>query len=150
MPDNGGYQMFCCFHWHPNGHLCYTAQPEPTASDPKCCHILQSDMEETVVNLPFFFNKKCPFCEESQRKVNKKQQPLISCTLESCADFIKNIITNSDDQKLVCENGNVDFPVKEVCYHHNCGLEFTYQVSNWKSQDAAIFNDAYTNTFSYI
>ena len=30
--------------------LCYTAQPEPTAYDPKCSHILQSDMKETVVN----------------------------------------------------------------------------------------------------
>ena len=30
--------------------LCYTAQPEPAASDPKCRHILQSDMKETVVN----------------------------------------------------------------------------------------------------
>ena len=30
--------------------LCYTAQPEPTASDQKCSHILQNDMKETVVN----------------------------------------------------------------------------------------------------
>ena len=43
---------------------------------------------------------------------------------------MKNIITNSDDQKLIHENGNIDLPTKEVCYHHNCGLEFTYQVSN--------------------
>ena len=63
---------------------------------------------------------------------------------------MKNIITNSDDKKLVYENGNIDFTLKEVCYHHNYGLEFTYQVSKWKSQDTAIFNDAYTNTFSYI
>ena len=30
--------------------LCYTAQPEPTAYDPKCSHILLSDMKETLVN----------------------------------------------------------------------------------------------------
>ena len=30
--------------------ICYTAQPEPTAYDPKCSHILQNDMKETVVN----------------------------------------------------------------------------------------------------
>ena len=30
--------------------LCYTAQPEPTAYDPKCSHILQNDMTETVIN----------------------------------------------------------------------------------------------------
>ena len=34
----------------PKDFSCYTAQPEPTASDPKYSHILQSDMEETVVN----------------------------------------------------------------------------------------------------
>ena len=40
--------------------LCYTAQPEPTACDQKCNHILQSDMEETVVDkstIPFGFLK---------------------------------------------------------------------------------------------
>ena len=79
--------------------LCYTAQPEPTASDQKCNHILQNDMEETVVNKSTtqVFEKKCPFCKESQRKVNQTQQPLISCPLESCDDFMKNIKTNSDD-----------------------------------------------------
>ena len=30
--------------------LFYTAQPESTAYDPKCSHILQNDMKETVVN----------------------------------------------------------------------------------------------------
>ena len=30
--------------------LCYIAQPEPTAYDPKCRNSLQSDMKETVVN----------------------------------------------------------------------------------------------------
>ena len=40
--------------------LCYTAQPEPTASDPKCSHILHSDMKEIVLNkstIPFGFLK---------------------------------------------------------------------------------------------
>ena len=76
-------------------------------------------MKETVVNkIPTgVFEKKCPLCKESQRKVNQKQQPLISCALESCEDFMKNIIINSDDQNLVYEKGNIDFPVKEVCYH---------------------------------
>ena len=40
--------------------LCYTAQPEPTASDQKCSHILQSDMKEMVLNkstIPFGFLK---------------------------------------------------------------------------------------------
>ena len=60
--------------------LCYTAQPEPTPSDPKCNHILQSDMKGTVVNKSTtrLFWKKCPFCKESQRKVNqwiKKKNP---------------------------------------------------------------------------
>ena len=119
MPDNGHKDL-----------LCYTAQPEPTAYDPKCSHILQSDMRETLVNKSTIFLKKWPFCTESQRKVNKKQNPLISCTFESCEDFMKNIITNSDDEKLVYENGNIDYPAKEVCYHHNCDLKVTYQVPN--------------------
>ena len=63
---------------------------------------------------------------------------------------MKNIITNSDDQKLVYKNGNTDFPAKEVCYHHKCQLKFTYQVSKSKSQDTASLNNACTNTFSYI
>ena len=45
-----------------------TAQPEPTAYDPKCSHIVQSDMKETVVNkftTVFCFLKKCSFCKES-------------------------------------------------------------------------------------
>ena len=34
----------------PKDLLCYTAQPEPAASDPNCSHILQSDIKETVEN----------------------------------------------------------------------------------------------------
>ena len=45
---------------------------------------------------------------------------------------------------------NINFLAKEVCYNHKCRLEFTYQVSKSKSQDTAILDDAYTNTFSYI
>ena len=41
-----------------------------------------------------------------------------------------DVITNSDDQKLIYENGNIDFPAKEICYHHKCQLKFTYRVSN--------------------
>ena len=63
---------------------------------------------------------------------------------------MKNIITNSDDQKYVYENGNTDFPAKEVCYQHKCQLKFTHQVSKSKSQDTASLNNAYTNTFPYI
>ena len=63
---------------------------------------------------------------------------------------MKNIITNSDAQKLVYTYGNIDFLATEVCYHHKCRLEFTYQVSKSKSQDTATFDDAHTNTFSYI
>ena len=109
-------------------------------------------MKEMVVNKSTngVFEKKFPFCKKSQRKVNKKQQPLISCTLGSSEDFMKNIITNSDDEKSVYEYGNIEFPAKEVCYHHTCRLEFTYQVSKSKSQDTAILDDAYTNTFPYI
>ena len=97
----------------------------------KQLHRIQSDVKETVVNkiTTGVFEKKCPFCKESQRKVNKKEQPLISCTLESCEDFMKNIIINSDDQNLVYENRNIDFPVKEVCYHPKFSLQFAYQVS---------------------
>ena len=62
----------------------------------------------------------------------------------------KNIITNSDDPKSVYEYGNIYFPVKEVCYHHKCRLEFTYQVSKSKSQETAILDDAYTNIFSFL
>ena len=43
---------------------------------------------------------------------------------------MKDIITNSDDQKLIYENGNIDFPAKEISYHHKRQLKFTYQVSN--------------------
>ena len=124
-------QCFAGFIAIPKDLLCYTAQPEPTASDPKCSHFLQSDVKETVVNkiTTGGLEKKCPFCKESQRKVNQKQQPLISCIFESCEDFMKNIIINSDDQNLVYENRIIDFPVKEVCYHSKCSLKFAYQVS---------------------
>ena len=75
MPDNGGYQMFCCFHCHPERYFCYTVQPEPAASDPNYSHILQGDMKETVVNKSTtVFFKKCPFCKESQMKVHKLQR----------------------------------------------------------------------------
>ena len=109
-------------------------------------------MKETAVNKSTtgVFEKKCLFCKKSQRKVKQKQQPLISCTLDSCEDFMKNIIIQSEDQKLVYEYGNVNFPAKEVCYHHKCRLEFTYEASRSKSQDTAILDDAYTNIFSYI
>ena len=63
---------------------------------------------------------------------------------------MKNIITYSDDPKFVYEYGNIDFPANEVHYHHKRRLEFSYQVSKSKSQDTAILDDAYTNTFSYI
>ena len=53
------------------------------------------------INLPLGFERKCPFCKESLRKVNKKQQLLISCSLRSCEYLTKNIVTNADDQKLV-------------------------------------------------
>ena len=132
--------------------LCYTAQPKPAASDPKCSHILQSDMKETVVNesATGVLEKKCPLLQREPMESESKQQPLISCTIESCEDSMKNIITNSDDQKLVYEYWNIEVPAKEVSYHHNCWLIFTYQVSKLKSQDTAILDDTYTNTFSYI
>ena len=128
--------------------IVYVTQHSPS---PKCSHILQSDMKETVVNesATGVFEKKCPICKESQWKVNQKQQPLIPCTIESCEDSM-NMITNSDDQKLVYEYWNIDVPAKEVSYHHKCRLKFTYQVSKSKSQDTAILDDTYTNTFSYI
>ena len=44
--------------------LCYTTQPEPTVHDPKCSHILQSDMKETVVNKSTtVFFKEMPFLQ---------------------------------------------------------------------------------------
>ena len=46
--------------------LCYTTQPEPTAYDPKCSHILQSDMKEAVVNKSttgFKKKKEMPFLQ---------------------------------------------------------------------------------------
>ena len=43
-------KCFAAFIVIPKDLLCYTAQPEPTASDPKCSHILQGDMKETTVN----------------------------------------------------------------------------------------------------
>ena len=66
MPDDGCYQMFCYFHCHPKGLLCYTAQPEPAASDPKCSHILHSDMKETIVNesaAALFFLEEMPLLQ---------------------------------------------------------------------------------------
>ena len=96
-------KCFAAFIGIPKDLLCYTAQPEPTASDLKCSHILQSDEMETVVNKSTarVFGKKCPLCKESQRDVNQKQKPLISGTIESCKDFMKNIITNSDNPKFL-------------------------------------------------
>ena len=44
--------------------------------------------------------------------MNQKQQPLISLNIESCESFVKNIITNSDDQKLLYEYGKYKFPSK--------------------------------------
>ena len=38
-------KYFAAFIAIPKDLLCYTAQPEPAASDPKCSHILQSDMK---------------------------------------------------------------------------------------------------------
>ena len=44
--------------------LCYTTQPEPNAYDPKCSHILQTDMKETVVNKSTtFFLEEMPFLQ---------------------------------------------------------------------------------------
>ena len=43
-------KCFATFIDTPKFILCYTAQPEPAATGPKCSHILQSDMKETVVN----------------------------------------------------------------------------------------------------
>ena len=82
--------------------LFYVTLPEPPGSDPRCSHILRSDMKEKVLNksVTEIFGKK------SQRKVNKKQQPLFSWAVDSCEDFMKNIIANSDDQKLVYRYGN--------------------------------------------
>ena len=107
-------KCFVTFIVTPKDLLCYTAQPERAASDPKCSHILQSDMKETVVNesATGLFENKSPFCKEIQWKVNQKQKPLISCTIESCEDSMKNIIANSDDQKLVYEYWNIDVPAK--------------------------------------
>ena len=41
-------KCFAAFTDIPKDLLCYTAQPEPTASDPKCSHFLQSDVMEIV------------------------------------------------------------------------------------------------------
>ena len=43
-------KCFADFTAIPKDFLCYIAQPGTTASDPKCGHILQSDIKETVVN----------------------------------------------------------------------------------------------------
>ena len=49
--------------------LCYTAQPEPIAYNPKCSHILLSDMKETLVNKSTtVFFKKCPFCKRESKE----------------------------------------------------------------------------------
>ena len=55
--------------------LCYTTQPEQTAYDPKCSHILQSDMKETVVNyLLLGLKKKMPFLQrEPEESVSKNR-----------------------------------------------------------------------------
>ena len=145
MPDNTGYQMFCCFHCHPQRYfmLHSTAWTSCIWSKTQSYPAKWYEGNSSKWICHCFFLKKCPFCKESQWKVNQKQQLLICCTHESCADSIKNIITNSDDQKLVYEYENIDFPTKEVCYHHKCRLEITYQVSKSKSQDTAILDDTY-------
>ena len=43
-------KYFGAFIVIPKDLLCYTAQPEPAASDTKCSHVLQSDMKEAVEN----------------------------------------------------------------------------------------------------
>ena len=70
-------------------------------------HLIQSvvmscsDMKEKVVNesATGFFGKKCPFCKESQWEVNQKHQPLISCTIESYEDSMKNIISKQTNHQ---------------------------------------------------
>ena len=49
--------------------LCYTTQPEPTAYDPKCSHILQSDMKETVNKSTSGFKKRNAF--SAKRAIRK-------------------------------------------------------------------------------
>ena len=61
-------KYFAAFIAIPKDILCYTAQPEPAVSDPKCSHIVQGDMKETIANQSTagVYEKKCPFCKESQ------------------------------------------------------------------------------------
>ena len=55
--------------------LCYTAQPETTAYDPKCSHILQGDMKETLVNkfTTVFFRRNALSAERAIRKCIKTE-----------------------------------------------------------------------------
>ena len=106
-------KCFAAFIAIPTDLLWYTAQSEAAVSDRKCIHILQSDMKETVVKISttwcfLFLFKKWPFCKESQRNANQKEQPLISFTLESCEQYY----INSNDPELVYGYGNTDFPAK--------------------------------------
>ena len=64
-------KCFATFIDTPKFILCYTAQPEPAATGPKCSHILQSDMKETVVNesaTGFFEKKNAPSAKRANGK----------------------------------------------------------------------------------
>ena len=145
MPDNGSYQIVCCFIAIPKDLLCYTTQPEPVASDPKCSHILQSDMKETVENKSTTgFLQREP--KESESNIATTYL-LYSWILWRFHEEYYNKFRWSEISVWIWK---YTFPTKEVCYYHKWRLEFTYQVSKSKYQYTAIFYDAYTNTFSYI
>ena len=125
-PDNGSYQMFCCFHCHPQRSLCYTAQPAPAVSDPKCSQIMQSDMKEIVENkYTTVFFKEMPVLQRQPKEDELKTATtylLYSWILWRFHEGYYNKFKWSEIGIWIWK-----FPTKGVCYHHKYRLEFTYQ-----------------------
>ena len=88
-------KCFAAFIAIPKDLSCYTAQPEPTASDPKCSHILQSDMKEIVENSWILLR----FNEEYYNKFRWSEIGIWICKYK--------------------------FPSKEIFYHRKCRPKFT-------------------------
>ena len=110
MPDNGCYQMFRNFHCHPHRYFMIHTTTWTSCVWSKVhsypAKWYEGNSSKYIYHIVFF--KKWPFCRESQRNVNQKEQPLISFTLESCEEYYYN----SNDQELVYEY--IDFPAKAV------------------------------------
>ena len=123
-------KCFAAFIAIPKDFLCYTAQAEPAPSDLTCSHILQSDMKEIEGNKSTtgFLKGNAPSAERAKGKWIKTATTYIlySWILWRFHEDFCNKFRRSEISIWIWK---YRFPTKEVCYHHKCRLEFTYQVS---------------------